>query len=377
VKFATKAIHAGQEPDPRTGAVNVPVHLSTTFKQDAIGADRGYEYARTNNPSRESLEATLAALENGRFGAAFASGLAATAAIINLLEPGDGVVSTIDVYGGTYRLFARVFERYGITLRSLATADAGELLRACGSKTRMIWVESPTNPMLNIIDIGRLAEGRAPGCLLVVDNTFASPYFQNPLDLGADIVVHSVTKYIGGHSDVVGGAIVTDDPALSEKIRFYQNAAGGVPSPFDCYLVQRGLKTLALRMERHAANATRVAELLARHPKVERVCFPWLPEHPNHEVARRQMRGPSGMVSIQLRGGRPAVDAFLSRLRLFTLAESLGGVESLVCYPATMTHGSIPAAERTRIGITESLVRLSVGIEDADDLCAELTRALE
>ncbi len=376
MKFATKAIHAGQEPDARTGAVNVPVHLSTTFKQDAIGADRGYEYARTNNPSRESLEQTLAALENGRFGASFASGLAATAAVIHLLEPGDDVVSTIDVYGGTYRLFARVFERYGVRLRSFATADAGELLRACAPNTRMIWVESPTNPMLNIIDIARLAEGRAPGCLLVVDNTFASPYFQTPLDLGADLVVHSVTKYIGGHSDVVGGAVVTGDAALAEKIRFHQNAAGGVPSPFDCYLVQRGIKTLAVRMERHAANAVRVAELLAGHPKVERVYFPWLPDHPNHEVARRQMRGPSGMVSLRLRGGRPAVDAFLSKLHLFTLAESLGGVESLVCYPATMTHGSIPEAERERIGITADLVRLSVGIEDADDLCAELAAAL-
>ncbi|RMG44900.1 MAG: cystathionine gamma-synthase [Acidobacteria bacterium] len=377
MKFATKAIHAGQEPDPRTGAVNVPVWLSTTFKQDGIGRFRdGYEYSRTDNPSRRSLEATLAALEEGKHALCYASGSAASAAVLDLLAPGDEMISTIDVYGGTYRMCRHVFEKYGIRFRFLDTADAGEILAAVTPNTRMIWVETPTNPLLNIHDIARLASGKPPQVLLVVDNTFATPCLQRPLSLGADIVVHSVTKYLGGHSDVVGGAVVTSRDDVAERLRFYQNAVGAVPSPFDCYLVQRGIKTLEVRMERHQRNAAEVARFLAGHAAVERVYFPGLPDHPGHDIARRQMKGPSGMVSFTLKGGRPAADRFFERVELFTLAESLGGVESLSCHPYTMTHGAIPPEEKLKIGITESLVRLSVGIEDVEDLIADLERGL-
>ncbi len=376
-RYGTLAIHAGQEADPRTGAVNVPVHLTTTFKQDAIGKPRaGYEYARTSNPSRDSLEATLAALEGARYGACFASGLAASAAVLQLLEPGDEILSTLDVYGGTYRLFSQVYARWGIAARFLPTSEAGEILAQAGPRTRMIWIESPTNPLLNVIDIAAIARGKPGGALLVVDNTFATPYFQSPLDLGADLVVHSTTKYLGGHSDVVGGAVLTSREDLFERIRFHQNAAGAVPAPFDCYLVQRGLKTLAVRMERHAQNASRLADVLARHSRVERVLFPWLPGHPHHDLARRQMRGPSGMISLRLAGGRAAAERFCERLEVFTLAESLGGVESLACHPATMTHASLPPAERDRIGIVEGLVRLSVGLEDVEDLIDDVAQAL-
>jgi cystathionine beta-lyase/cystathionine gamma-synthase len=377
MRFATKAIHDGQEPDRATGAVNVPVYLSSTFKQDGIGKFRGgFEYARTDNPSRRSLEAQIAALENAPYGACFSSGSAATAAILNLLQPGDEFVSTIDVYGGTYRLCTKVFEKYGLVFKFLGSSDADEILAAVTPKTRMIWVETPTNPLLNVIDIQALAAGRPAGVLLVVDNTFASPANQTPLDLGADIVCHSVTKYLGGHSDVVGGALATRSQELIERLRFYQNAAGGVPSPMDCFLVQRGIKTLALRMERHQLNASRIAWWLASQPTVSQVYFPGLPQHPGHEIAKRQMRGWSGMVSLRLAGGRPAVDRFVERLKLFALAESLGGVESLVCYPYTMTHAAIPEAEKARIGITVDLVRLSVGIEDVEDLIADLEQAL-
>ncbi len=377
MKFATKAIHAGQEPDPRTGAVNVPVYLSTTFLQDGIGAPRqGYEYARTANPSRDALEATLAALENGTHAACFASGLAATDAVLRLVDPGDEVVTTLDVYGGTYRQFARVFARYGVRFTFVPGASAEEILRHAGPATKLIWLETPTNPLLKLTDIAVVAAGKPKGARLVVDNTFATPYFQNPLDLGADLVVHSVTKYLGGHSDVVGGAVITREDALAERVRFHQNAVGAVPSPFDCFLVQRGLKTLAVRMERHAANAIRVAEFLRTHTRVAEVRFPWFEDHPDAALARRQMRGPSGMVSLRLAGGRAAIEDFVGRLALFAYAESLGGVESLACYPVAMTHGSIPEADRARIGLTDDLVRLSVGLEDADDLVAELERAL-
>ncbi len=378
MKFATKAIHAGQEPDPRTGAVNVPVWLSTTFKQDGIGNFRGgYEYSRTGNPSRNSLEETIAALEGGRHGLSFASGSAASAALFDLLRPGDEVVSTIDVYGGTYRMCRHVFEKYGMTFHFLDTADAGALLGAVNDRTRMIWVETPTNPLLNIHDIGRLAAEKPKGVTLVVDNTFATPYLQRPLELGADVVVHSVTKYLSGHSDVVGGAIVTSDDAIHESCRFYQNATGGVPSPFDCYLVQRGIKTLAVRMDRHSESAAALADFLLGHPKVDHVWFPGLESHPGHALARRQMSGWSGMVSFRIRGGRAAVDRFAERLEVFALAESLGGVESLCCYPYTMTHGAIPDAEKDRIGIGADLVRLSVGLEDVDDLVADVRQALD
>ncbi|MBP7146400.1 MAG: PLP-dependent transferase [Acidobacteria bacterium] len=377
MKFATKAIHAGQDPEQLTGAVNVPIFLSSTFKQDALGQPRGaYEYARTGNPTRDALEQTLAALENGHAGLCFASGSAATAAVLQLLEPGDEVVSTIDVYGGTYRLFRQVYARYGVRFKFLATSSADEILANTGPETRLIWVESPTNPLLNVIDIQRLAEGRPQGVLLAVDNTFATPAWQTPLDLGADIVVHSVTKYLGGHSDIVGGAVVTRGPELAQPIRFYQNAAGAVPSPFDCFLVQRGIKTLEVRMQRHHANALAIARHLAGHRAVARVFFPGLPDHPHHELAQRQMRGLPGMVSFRVAGGKPAVERFLAALRVFTLAESLGGVESLACYPFTMTHGSIPADDKNRIGITEDLVRLSCGIEDAGDLLEDVEQAL-
>jgi cystathionine beta-lyase/cystathionine gamma-synthase len=377
LKFATRAIHAGQEPEAATGAVNVPVYLTSTFKQDGVGKLRGgYEYSRTGNPSRASLEETLASLENARYGLCFASGSAATAAVLDLLAPGDEVLTTIDVYGGTYRLFRRVYARYGIEFRFLPAGWAEEIARAITGRTRLVWIESPTNPLLNVIDIAALAASRPPAVLLAVDNTFATPYWQTPLDLGADLVVHSTTKYLGGHSDVVGGAVLTRSEELHRACRFYQNAAGAVPSPFDCFLIQRGVKTLAVRMEAHQANAFEVARRLAAHPKVGQVFFPGLPGHPGYEIARRQMRGQAGMVSVRVAGGRAAAERFLSRLEIFTLAESLGGVESLACYPFTMTHGAIPAEEKERIGITEDLVRLSVGLEAAEDLVGDLEQAL-
>jgi cystathionine beta-synthase len=375
--FATRAIHAGQPPDPRTGAVIVPIQPASTFAQDRIGEFRdGFEYARTGNPTRRSLEQTLASIEGARHGLSFASGSAATTAVLDRLEPGDEVLTTIDVYGGTYRLFQRVFAKYGIDFRFLATSDAEEILAHAGERTRMIWVETPTNPLLNVIDIAALARGKPEGVTLAVDNTFASPFLQNPLSLGADLVVHSATKYLGGHSDVVGGAVMTSDDALAEALAFYQNAAGGVPSPFDCFLLQRGIKTLAVRMRQHEHNARAVAQRLEQSPRVSRVFFPGSPNHPHHELARRQMRGVPGMVSFRLAGGRAAVDAFFEKVGLFTLAESLGGVESLACYPYTMTHGAIPEPEKQRIGITDDLVRLSVGIESTEDLLRDLERAL-
>ncbi|UCF66615.1 MAG: cystathionine gamma-synthase [Acidobacteriota bacterium] len=377
MRFATKAIHAGQGPDLRTGAVNVPIYLSTTFKQDGVGQFReGYEYSRTGNPSRASLEATLAALEGGEYGLCFASGSAATSAVIDLLRPGDEVISTIDVYGGTYRMFRQVYAKYGIQFHFADSADPAKLLERASSRTRMLWIETPTNPMLNVHDITLLSRRRPEGALLVVDNTFATPFLQRPLELGADIVVHSVTKYLGGHSDVVGGALVTSNPEVHERCQFYQNAVGGVPSPFDCYLVQRGMKTLEVRMKRHQENAAAVARYLVEHPRVGRVFYPGLPDHPGHEIAGRQMTGYSGMVSFTLAGGRSAVDRFFGRLEIFTLAESLGGVESLTCHPFTMTHGAIPAEEKLKIGITEDLVRLSLGIEAVEDLLEDLDRAL-
>jgi cystathionine beta-synthase len=376
--FATRAIHAGQPPDPRTGAVVVPIHPASTFKQDGIGVFReGFEYSRTGNPTRRSLEQTLAALEGAAHGLCFASGSAATAAVLDALSPGDEVLTTIDVYGGTYRLFQQVYAKYGITFRFLNTSDAREILAEVGERTRLIWVETPTNPLLNVIDVAAIAHGKGPGVRLAVDNTFASPFLQNPLALGADLVVHSATKYLGGHSDVVGGAVLTSDAELAEALAFHQNAAGAVPSPFDCFLLQRGVKTLAVRMRAHEQNARAIAKRLEGHPRVSRVFFPGLPSHPHHQLARRQMRGVPGMVSFRIDGGRPAVDAFFERTRLFTLAESLGGVESLACYPYTMTHGAIPEAEKQRIGISEDLIRLSVGIEEPEDLLADLDAALD
>lgn len=377
MRFATRTIHAGQPPDPATGATITPIYQTATFTQEAIGRHKGYEYARTGNPTRAALEACIAALEEGTHGLAFASGSAATVAVLSLLRPGDHVVAADDLYGGTYRLFERVYRPLGIDIAYVDGRDPSQFAQAARPETRLIWVETPTNPLLQLVDLEAVADiARRQRALLAVDNTFATPYLQQPLLLGADIVVHSTTKYLSGHSDVIGGAVVTRDATLHEAIAFYQNAAGAVPGPMDCWLTLRGIKTLPLRMRQHQENAQRVAEFLAAHPRVERTHYPGLPTHPQHRLARRQMRGFGGMVSLALPGGRPAAHAFTQRLRLFALAESLGGVESLACYPAEMTHGSIPAAERERRGITAGLVRLSVGIEDVEDLLEDLAQAL-
>jgi cystathionine beta-lyase/cystathionine gamma-synthase len=384
MRFGTLAVHAGQEPDPQNGAVNVPVHFSSTFAQNGLGSLRqGYEYSRTGNPSRRALEATLAALEGAAHGLAFSSGQAASTAVLNLLSPRDELVTLPDIYGGSYRLFHRVFEKYGIQTTAAQHSSAAAVAQALSPDTAMVWVESPSNPLLNILDIAETAErlaafknrrGERP--LLVVDNTFASPALQNPLALGADIVAHSGTKYLGGHSDVVIGALLTQRKDLWEKLKFYQNAAGGVPSPMDCYLLQRGIRTLPLRMRQHQANAFAVAEFLRASPKVEAVFFPGFADHPGHAIALKQMRGFPGMVTFRLAGGLEETKRFFERLKLILPAESLGGVESLACHPATMTHAAIPPSERQRVGITENLARLSLGIEDHEDLIEDLQQAL-
>jgi cystathionine beta-lyase/cystathionine gamma-synthase len=373
--FETLAIHAGQEPEAATGAVVVPIFQTSTFAQEAVGRHKGFEYARTGNPTRTALETCLAALEGGRWGLAFASGMAAEDAIAHLLSSGDHVVMGDDVYGGTYRLFKRVFERVGIAMTAVDLRDHAAVRRALRRRTRLVWIESPTNPMLKVIDIAAIAEiAHAGRALAVVDNTFASPYLQQPLLLGADLVVHSTTKYLGGHSDVVGGAIVGRDPELRERLAFLQNAAGGVPGPFDAWLVLRGAKTLAVRMERHSANGLAVAEWLAEHPKVKRVNYPGLTSHPQHELARRQMRSFGGMLSFELaRGGEAAAKRVAARTRIFALAESLGGVESLIEVPLAMTHGSVKG---TKLAPPARLIRLSVGIEEVDDLIADLASAI-
>ncbi len=378
MKFGTKAIHAGQHADPATGAIMTPIYQTSTYVQAAPGDHKGYEYSRTGNPTRAALERNLAALENGKFGACFASGMAATDAIMKLLQPGDEVVSTNDLYGGTYRLFTKIFEPMGIRFRFTGMQDPAAVEARINDRTRMIWVETPTNPMLNIIDIRQMAQlARQHNCLLVVDNTFATPFLQSPLDLGADLVVHSATKYLGGHSDVVMGATICRDEELAERLYFIQNSSGAVPGPQDCFLVLRGIKTLHLRMERHCSNARQVAEFLSSHPKVDKVYWPGLPGHPNHEVAASQMRGFGGMVSFTLKGNRmEEALKVLSGTRLFSLAESLGGVESLIGHPTTMTHASIPKEEREKSGVVDSLIRLSVGVEDADDLLRDLENAL-
>ena len=373
--FETRAIHAGQEPDPATGAVVPPISLATTFAQEAVGQHRGYEYSRSGNPTRSALEACLASLEGGRHGLAFASGLAAEDALCRTLGPGDHVVIPNDAYGGTYRLVARVQERFGIAWTAADLTDSAELDAAWRAETKMVWVETPTNPMLSVVDIAAVCErAHRRGARVVVDNTFATPYLQQPLALGADAVVHSSTKYLGGHSDVVGGAIVVDDDELAAELRFLQNAVGGVPSPFDCYLVLRGLKTLAVRMDRHCANAGAVVALLDGHPAVARVLYPGLPAHPGHAVAAAQMRGFGGMVSFLAAGGEAAALEIVTRTRLFTLAESLGAVESLIEHPARMTHAS---AAESSLAVDPALVRLSVGIETVHDLVADLRGALD
>jgi cystathionine gamma-synthase len=373
---ATRAIHAGYRPDPATGAVNAPIYASSTFAQDGVGGLRGgFEYARTGNPTRSALEAGLAAIEGATFGRAFSSGMAATdCALRALLRPGDHVVIPDDAYGGTFRLIDKVFTHWGVTHTPVALSDLDAVRAAITPATRLVWVETPTNPLLSIADIaGIVALASGSGVKVLVDNTFASPALQQPLALGADIVLHSTTKYIGGHSDVVGGALVTDDQELDDAFAFLQNGAGAVPGPFDAYLTMRGLKTLVLRMQRHSENAARVAEFLAEHPAVDTVLYPGLPSHPNHDVAARQMSGFGGMVSVRMKGGREAAQQLCARTDIFILAESLGGVESLIEHPGAMTHASTAGSQ---LEVPDDLVRLSVGIEDAADLLGDLEQAL-
>ena len=378
MKFGTKAIHAGVEPDPSTGAIMTPIFQTSTYVQAAPGDHKGYEYSRTHNPTRTALQQALAALENGTHGLCFSSGMASIDAMVKLLKPGDEVVSTNDLYGGTYRLFTKVFEGFGVKFRFVDMGDLRNVEAAITPNTKLIWAETPTNPLLRIIDIAGLAAiAKKCGALLGVDNTFASPYLQTPLDLGADIVMHSVTKYLGGHSDVVMGALVVKDAQLAERLAFIQNSSGATPGPQDCFLVLRGLKTLHLRMQRHCENGKAVAEWLVGHPKVDKVHWPGFTTHANHQVAARQMRGFGGMISFTLKGDNMAdATKVLSGCKLFSLAESLGGVESLLGHPASMTHASIPREERLKNGLADTLIRLSVGLEDAEDLIADLERAL-
>lgn len=378
IGFATSAIHIGQEADPATGATIVPIYQTSTFTQEAIGKTKGYDYSRSDNPTREALEKALAAVENAEYGLAFASGLAAETAILSLLRPGDNVVAADDLYGGTFRLFTKVIANQGITTTFVDGTNLLAFEDAIKENTKLIWLETPTNPLLQLYDIEAIANiAKEKNILLVVDNTFASPYFQKPLDLGADIVLHSVTKYINGHSDVVGGALVTNNQDLFQQIKFYQNAAGGVLGPFDSWLTLRGLKTLAVRMERHEKNAQKIAEFLQENENVLKVNYPGLESHPQHELAKKQMSGFGGMISFEIKGDIPEVNRFISNLNIFSLAESLGGVESLISHPAQMTHASIPAEQRKNIGINDNLIRLSVGIEDVEDLIADLEYALK
>lgn len=375
----TIAIHAGQKPDPLTGAVIVPLYQSSTFEQDGIGNPRGYAYSRAGNPTREALETVLASLEGGRFGLAFASGVAATTAVFHaLLKNGDHAIIGDNVYGGTYRLLERIFRPWGLDITYVEADNIKAYGDAIRLDTRLIWVETPTNPLLKIVDLARLAEvARRAKCLLAVDNTFATPYFQRPLEYGAHVVVHSTTKYIAGHSDIIGGAAVTSEAGIHQLLKNYQCNAGAVPSPSDCWLVLRGLKTLGVRMREHERNASYLAAYLETHPRVERVYYPGLPGHKNHDIAAKQMDGFGGMIGVELQGGFAAVEKFVGRLKLFMLAESLGGVESLVSCPAKMTHSVFTDEERARIGIKDNLVRISVGIEHRDDLKEDIEEALK
>ncbi len=375
--FSTLAVHAGQQADPETGAVMTPIYQTSTYAQESPGKHRGYEYSRTHNPTRTAYQQCVAALEGGKHALAFASGLATTDAIIKLLSAGDHVVCGDDVYGGTFRIFDKVFRRLGIDFTFVDMSDLSKTEAAFKSNTRLLWTETPTNPMLKVVDIQALTDlARKKGAISVVDNTFMSSYFQKPLALGADIVVHSVTKYMNGHSDVVGGIAVMNRDDLHDQLRFLQNAVGAVPAPMDCFLVMRGLKTLPVRMERHAQNAMAIARFLEEHPKVEKVIYPGLESHPQHALARRQMSGFGGMITFFIRGGLPEARSFLEKVKVFTLAESLGGVESLIEHPAIMTHASIPAEPRKTLGIHDNLIRISVGIEDLEDLRADLNQAL-
>ena len=378
MKFATKAIHAGQEPDPTTGAVMTPIYQTSTYWQKSPGEHKGYEYSRGTNPTRKALEDCLAALENCRYGLAFSSGMGATDAVLKLLQPGDEVITGNDLYGGSYRIFTKVYEKYGIKFHFIDLSSPENIKAYITDKTRLVWIETPTNPTMRVIDIaGVAAITKANGLLLAVDNTFASPYLQNPADLGADIVMHSVTKYIGGHSDVVMGALLTNNEQLYKDLFFVYNACGATPGPQDAFLVLRGIKTLHLRMKAHCENGEKVAHFLRHHPKIDKIYWPGFEDHPNHAIAKKQMRGFGGMVSVTLKDADlQETFRIASRFKVFSLAESLGGVESLVNHPVTMTHASIPKAEREKVGVTDNLLRFSVGVEDIDDLLADLEQAL-
>ncbi len=374
--FSTDAIHAGQIPDPVTGAVITPLYQTSTYAQDELGKHKGYEYGRTQNRTREALEANIAALEKGKYGIAFASGLAATHALMSLVKAGDHIVISNNVYGGTYRLFEQNMTNYGLEFSWIDTSDAANIENAIKENTKMIFVETPTNPMLVLTDLEKVAEiSKKHNLISVCDNTFMSPYFQNPLTFGIDIVLHSTTKYLGGHSDVIGGIILTSSDEIHERIRYIQNAAGGIPSPFDCWLILRSTKTLAVRMKQHDENARAFADFLVKSGLAEKVIYPGLPEHPQHELAKKQMRGFGGMVSADF-GSLERAKKVLNNVKVFTLAESLGGVESLICHPASMTHATVPKEEREKFGLTDSLVRFSVGIEDVEDLIGDVKRAL-
>lgn len=378
MKIATKYIHAGTTPDPSTGAIMTPIYQTSTYVQEAPGVNKGYEYARSQNPTRHALEEAYAQLENGKFGLAFSSGVAATDAVIKLLSPGDEVITAKDMYGGTYRLFSKIFEKFGIQFTYVDTTDTNNIQQAISAKTKLIWIETPTNPLMNITDIAAVsAIAKANHTLLCVDNTFASPYLQNPLDLGADIVMHSATKYLGGHSDVIQGALMMNDPALREQLYFIQKSCGAVPGPMDCFLVLRGIKTLHLRMQRHCENGKTIAHWLRQHPKVAKVYWCGFEDHPSYAIAKKQMRDFGGMLSFELKDvSMEAAKKLLSSTKLFALAESLGGVESLINHPASMTHASIPRAQRIANGLSDTLIRLSIGVEDADDLIEDLNNAL-
>ena len=379
MKFNTKVIHAGIHPDPATGAIMTPIYQTSTYVQDEIGVHKGFEYSRTGNPTRAALESNLAALESGKYGACFGSGLAAIDCVIKMLNPGDEVISTNDLYGGSYRIFKTIFEKYGIHFHFVDMVDVQNISNKINDKTKLIWIETPTNPMMNIIDVKSIVEiAKNSGIKVAVDNTFATPYLQRPLELGADIVMHSVTKYLGGHSDVVMGALVTNDESIAEEMYRIQNSSGAVCGPMDSFLVLRGIKTLHLRVQRHCENGEKVAHFLQNHPQVERVYWPGFETHPNHEVAKEQMNGFGGMISFTLVGDSlEKAKSIVSKTKLFTLAESLGGVESLIGHPSTMTHASIPREERMKSGVLDSLIRLSVGIEDASDLIGDLENAFK
>ena len=378
MRFSTRAIHAGQDPDPATGSVTVPVYLTSTYQQPGPGREGKYVYSRTANPTRTALEECLASLEEGRAGLAFSSGLAATTTILLSLQKGDHVIAGDDIYGGTYRLFEQVLRKYGLQFTYVNPEDPENVAKAVRKNTRLIWIETPTNPLMRIVDIRQISKiGKKAGALLVVDNTFMSPYLQNPLEHGADVVVHSTTKYLGGHSDLIGGATVTKSEDVQTRLKYLQNAVGAVPGPLDCYLVLRGIKTLAVRMERHSENSKALSEVLVKEPKVEKVNYPGLSDHPQRNVIKRQMRGSGGMLSFQLKGGFNQIQKFLKALRVFTVAESLGGVESLIEHPASMTHASVPKERRLKLGVFDNLIRVSVGIEDVEDLVQDLNKGFK